>query len=1276
MFLEQASMERLARFSARSTKAKTSVVEERDTTNPALIAQMLMPLLEALGSSFDTFRLRKHVRDDVCIHEAALPWRRAPFWLVLRVATQRQLCLTLGNGTGRACYKFLICTMLTQLLEDSSYQLAPDLVITLRGKLCRRLAKLEMDGTCVPNSVSTIYRHLFTVVAPLSRASIAKATEHVEKIWASFKTKTMRTIPELPIRADENALRLSLRNSGAYLKDLLSMPRMICNGRAPSNISSVTSNAIERRVVHFNEVCFQLSRLEIAAEAVKRNVPVSNAECEAHCIELARLITNLLAAVGDTYESNPEQMSIFILNVFDLWVIMDKCVVKICHLLADYHPVFNPELLDVLQLPRLSEMQRLQGIQNYLEHRRLHCVLNTKNIFSEPDEDCFAARYLSTEDGALHRLQMIQTASAKSRKKKTREWEQASEKYEDLSEKISNGTCVCTINTDGTRNVRGCEKCWHCRCRKRMKISAHEDFLPADAAHQAAVVFELNIPTFFSAYRNVTWEIMSNLAHPGRPSDSSPSRMLLKEYPPLENYMLSTSSYVSLASKKKSFDQTHFKFSKVKAGLLNVLLPLGLQFSYYDMKSKTWLKDLNMVLTFQHLCGVHIPHSLQSLAIESSAHSAHPAPNIDGPSSYEIIANQTRCPPDTSIHEFMAYQRLLSGKDRRWLTMLVELGASNLNFSTEDTMLLFSQLSVQAGPSKNEPSFLRDVHIIFHDKTFCQRLVEQIEARLFNIKSNWRETTCMEMLITLILRLFTLTTDNMRQIALKLLHRARDATLDWIVHLRDEVRGASEASAAERAANYGFWAALLCRRTFAFFMEETLPMAPKDLVSFVRASIALQENLVVDLSRMTRDLRNMLVRDMKMAYRMRTLIRQSIVSDPYSLGAGIDESWSESGHSIGRKYSTWEFLPNTNEGWIVSTITSVTDRLGDSQILHYNFVEGHVLIDGKPLGKLPIDIRESDAVKELFGNQHLLTFPSSLSGMSHVLVASHYRQQIHFGLRGMRVVVQAVTRDTTLEYIPRHIFREDDGFDLPSTLVDGCVHWLDLRRKFLIIRRKPHIWRTRQKDWILDVMHHSAKRGGVLLVDPRSELFSRISGIFHGFEDPQHLTVFQPLSIKGSLSVELKRLALSFHVIAGGLLQCRELRAVIDPNQDAGTWYGFESKIVLRDLYNVDQRSIITAQGELVYRRRGIHVSIWAHCTDKYGRFEIDQVLGRLTCPPEPLLIYSKALFHAITSFVLPDPLTDRTGTEEALHILRSGSSQPWTPISAAPASVLKVLGQ
>ena len=113
---------------------------------------------------------------------------------------------------------------------------------------------------------------------------------------------------------------------------------------------------------------------------------------------------------------------------------------------------------------------------------------------------------------------------------------------------------------------------------------------------------------------------------------------------------------------------------------------------------------------------------------------------------------------------------------------------------------------------------------------------------------------------------------------------------------------------------------------------------------------------------------------------------------------------------------------------------------------------------------------------------------------------------------------------------------------------------------------------------------------------------------------------------------------------------------------------------MLRNMHNIERRSIITLLGQLSYERHGMHVIVRASSCNEYGRFGIDNVLGRLSSPPEPRLLYSKAQFHAFTSFVLPDPLTGRTGAEEALHTLRSGYSQPWTPLGDTVASILRVI--
>ncbi|KAF1847270.1 uncharacterized protein K460DRAFT_332087 [Cucurbitaria berberidis CBS 394.84] len=1267
-FLEKGSMEPLRRFQAHTTKAQTSIVESRDTASPALVTHLLIPLLESIGSPIgaNVPRIRKRVRDDVNIEATEFPWRRLPFWLVLRVCTQRQLQLSLGNEAGRACYKFLIITMLIELLNECASQLAPELTMTLRAKICRRLAKLEQEKGNSP----AVHDHFFTVAGPFFKESITRVTKLVELAWDKFKRETTRPIPQLSTRADQQAQYLSLPNSRAYLQAVLSLPRIQKNARLSFRLPQLHDSTIEQ-VEQFTDMYFQLAELENKIEAKEQPKFTTTSPLESRCIKLAEAIFDLFEAVGMAYDCDPRQTSIFILNLFTIWVRLDKYMIKTCPLLLDYHPVFTPELLDALHLPTAPEMQRLHDIQKYLEGRRKRCERQT-TIFSEPENHSFTVKYVEKSVTMQGLLRQIQEASETSRQAKAIELDKWWQGYDDHSLSISGGTCTCKFMHDGSRDVRGCTKCWHWRSRNRMEIYAHEDFLPKDAVKAAAVVFELGVPSSFAAYRNATWKILG-LAYPAKPTSQSPVK-LLKDYKPLAAYGQRSSNGVTIASTSKSFRNTHYKVAKkrMKASESDVLYPNGLTFFYFDMATDTWVKDFDQPLTFQHLCEVHIPLGLRDSVIPKSI---HPPTEIRGPSSYEIVASETKCPPSMSIHEFTAYQRLLSGKTRRWLTMLVELGASDVNFSSESTMHMFNHLATQAGPARHESDLFRDVHGVFKDTSFCNRLAEQIGNRLRNITSNWREVHCMEVLITLSLRLFTLASS--KTLAKALLMESRVITLNWITRLRVDVRSATETSVAETAAKYAFWAALLCRRTFSNFAESDQTIPRDDLSTFVQASLALQENLLVDLAKLPPALKSMLIRDTKMAYSLQSLLLRSIKASPTSIGIAINASWSESGNTAGKLFDEWQDLPSPHDRWVASTMTASTKTLANPQVVHYNFIEGHLLIDGKPLGRLPRDIRESEEVKKLFGNQHLLTFPSAEYGMSYVMAQRMNNHEIHFGIRNGKVIVRAYSRDGLLEYIPHHLFSGPDTVDLPCSLVSNCAHWLNLDTKCIEVRRKPVIWKTRANDWIIDVVNRRGHRSNrTCLVDPNSDLFKQIADIFRHFEHPHKITVFQPVHINGKLSVELRHLELSFFVNSKGLLECRELAEEIDPDQDAGTLYGFESKIVLRDIADNKRRSIITPCGRIFTKRRGMHVAVRAAGSTEYARFEVDDVLGRLTCPSEPRLLYAKAQFHAFTSFVIPDPLTGRTGTEEALHILQSSYCQPWTPLNDRPVNILKTLSE
>jgi hypothetical protein len=529
----------------------------------------------------------------------------------------------------------------------------------------------------------------------------------------------------------------------------------------------------------------------------------------------------------------------------------------------------------------------------------------------------------------------------------------------------------------------------------------------------------------------------------------------------------------------------------------------------------------------------------------------------------------------------------------------------------------------------------------------------------------------MEMLVTLVLRLCSIAPDpEIKSAAFEMLDKVRMITFRWMGLLRTEIYGATSAESSRKYSRYALWSALLCRRSFAVSAEDGVEISSAAVRSFVASSITLQDNLTGDPTALPINLRNALIRDIKMVYRMRFVLRKALDARPDTLISAIDTIWPESDGLSTRSSCETFFLPYPNEWWIQSNVEGTQESM--QQTIHYHVLEGHLLIDGQPLGKLPAEHRNSVILEQLFGSQGLLTYPSALPGMTYMLAIQMYGHQIHLGFRHGALVVRAFLRGSTLELIPREIFGTSSDADLPASLIENCVHWMDLNTGIIEIRKQPNIWKSRPSNWLLNVNTRQAQRRTVSLVDPHSILCKSVARIFDRFEYRPQVTVFQPA--KRTLTVELRRLELSFSVNERNLLESPQLQCEIDPDQDAGTWYGLNSKLVLRDSVNQRRRSIIVPMGSISYKRNGMHVAVDVTNNGNYGRFTINNVLGRLECPAEPRLLYLKAQFHAYTSFVISDPLTQRTGSEEALHCLRSGYCQPWAPLHPGPYQSLVLI--
>ncbi|CAK7274557.1 hypothetical protein SEPCBS119000_006234 [Sporothrix epigloea] len=527
--------------------------------------------------------------------------------------------------------------------------------------------------------------------------------------------------------------------------------------------------------------------------------------------------------------------------------------------------------------------------------------------------------------------------------------------------------------------------------------------------------------------------------------------------------------------------------------------------------------------------------------------------------------------------------------------------------------------------------------------------------------------------------------------------RFRNATLAWTVTLRQEVMASTSDVTSKQASLYAFRAALLCRKTFSFMAKYgDVRIAAADLKTFVRASIALQQNLTVTVESMGEESLRLFKSDTIMCHELASTIRQAIKAHEYSVTEAVLDSIGLPSAAANETQpmatlDNWTHLKGESDGWISSTLRRKHPDPSQGtlpQHISFHITQGHLLIDGKTIGKLPDNIRENADVKAIFGSRHFLVYTSEMPGMSYRIATLIEEHMIHFGFRGKEVIVVSARKTGEVyEYVPSRVFVDGNNiYDLPRGLVDNCFHWLDKKLGQLEIRRDKSPWKQQTNGWTLNIHSLQVHRPGQVLVNPSSKTAALLRPIFEGFDDTQQMTIFQPIRSQDTLNVEFRHLELSFFVNENGALQCRELGAVVDSNQDAGTLYGYGSMIVLHDASDPQRRCLIAPLAELVWKPSNAHISVMAKIDTSapryariseqgraYARFDIDTTLGRLTCPPEPRLLFTKVQLHAFTSFPLPDPLTGRTGEEEACHTMLSGRLQPWVSL---PNVCFGILGQ
>ena len=275
-----------------------------------------------------------------------------------------------------------------------------------------------------------------------------------------------------------------------------------------------------------------------------------------------------------------------------------------------------------------------------------------------------------------------------------------------------------------------------------------------------------------------------------------------------------------------------------------------------------------------------------------------------------------------------------------------------------------------------------------------------------------------------------------------------------------------------------------------------------------------------------------------------------------------------------------------------------------------------------------------------------------------------------------------------LQLIPRSAL----SGDFPRHFVDEYTHWLDLGTRRLEFRPAGSPWTPGPSDWYLDIPKHSTQTrprvvlqkhsqdgSTIQLIDIRSKTFAMVSSMLSPLESPEHIIATHA---SRSLEVSLPRLHLSFFVNSNWELECRSIPGyVVDKNQSCGTMFGLRNKLILRPRPNSSEESllprrVIIPQGEISFRTdgdfTGVSINTNAEQHIRWHEYTIDPDLGCLKSNTSLSSNLYQCYLHALTSHCLPDPLLGRTGTEEALYMLRSAVCRSFQRLEGYDAKLLE----
>ena len=741
---------------------------------------LLTSTSRGVGCPADVSRIIKRVRDHVgrwweTGRKLKDAWRRSPLWLLIRVAIQTSVNRSLEHASYKRFILFFICTFAR---HESIATLSSDLLHLISSKILRRLSKL---GSSTP--------------AWLSEMALKTCTCLREILDTRWEQLNARPSPFRNPSQDEltRDTQLSLLDSREYIRNALAN---IGPQRTPFHPSLRSRGTIED-FLSSNGIFFDEAydadpgvALYDVEQSVEEGIDdwfscVTNVD-EA-CAQLEILMDKYMMKACELMLKNPEDMSTRLLTATELYVALDKLVVKEIPMLADYPPEIPIACLGTLLLRKTTSLHRLSCAYQYLSARHSQSRPGWSVLSDEITEDSFPVRYY---DQSPHHQQL-----------KARIEEDAAKKISGRVGPQLEGACLSRTHDEHQQHLP--------RRRQAESAEVWQSPLPALLLHAKVVVFELQCPACVRIWRSAAPRIlhhfyyyMENYRHP---YDAEEASHLLARVPALQPYLVERQG---------------------------PLLRHQIHVAYFYPEASNSRNSPMVRYVFKHPIEPYSPTIPDRLSIWQSwkrcfdqqpsfkyglEHHGFPYRNLDKYVNYtfhtpnEVLSAQADCPEDFSLDEFIAFSQLRSGGLLQWLNILQGLCRRTLNLRRRQVHFLLTHAALEVGPlDLNTGTWIW--HQELQDSRFCIALLDELDSLIMDVGARSIDGVQMSAVSLLVTRVLASSpSEGVSDRAIAVLQCVRRKTFGWVQELSYDL---AQAPTNEERRNLLLDMAATCRSTF------------------------------------------------------------------------------------------------------------------------------------------------------------------------------------------------------------------------------------------------------------------------------------------------------------------------------------------------------------------------------------------------------------------------------------------------------------------------------